>query len=188
LAQLATSLLPLIPDQPAAIERLTAIINGFADQFNHAWHGVLRAKLGMQEPQDGDISLAFDLLDLMARERADFTRVFRALSGPSPGRARAEFATPAAFDTWFDRWAERMAHQDLPDAARRGAMQAVNPARIPRNHQVEQVITAALAGDMAPFARLNAALAAPFDDAPDFADYEDAPTDATRVRHTFCGT
>ena len=75
------------------------------------------------------------------------------------------------------------------DAATRMArMQAVNPALIPRNHRVEEVIQAALAGDFAPFHRLNTALSEPFADDPAMADLTQAPAPEAEVTQTFCGT
>jgi uncharacterized protein YdiU (UPF0061 family) len=53
---------------------------------------------------------------------------------------------------------------------------------------VEAAISAAVAGDLAPFERLHAALADPFAEAPGFADLEAAPEPAERVHATFCGT
>ncbi len=188
LAQLATALLTLIPDREAGIEMFTAAVNGFAARFDAEWHGVLRAKLGLGTAQPDDPALAFDLLARMADNGADFTRSFRALSGADPRQARDEFIDPTAFDAWFATWQDRLAQEGAGDAARRARMQAVNPARIARNHRVEQVIEAAVAGDLAPFETLMAALAHPFDEDPAHAAYADPPLDGEHVTRTFCGT
>jgi uncharacterized protein YdiU (UPF0061 family) len=188
LAQLATALLPLIPDRDAGIDSFTAAINGFSDRFDAAWDGVLRAKLGLATQAIDDGELARDLLAIMAANSADFTNTFRALSGPDPRRARDHLIDPTALDPWLERWQARLAaeHRTPPD--RIAAMQATNPARIPRNHRIEQAIQAAITDDFAPFERLMAALAQPFSDDPAFADYADPPTENERVTATFCGT
>jgi uncharacterized protein YdiU (UPF0061 family) len=67
-------------------------------------------------------------------------------------------------------------------------MRLVNPALIPRNHRVEQVIAAAREGDLVPFERLRSALSRPFVEAPEFAEYALAPQPGERVLRTFCGT
>jgi uncharacterized protein YdiU (UPF0061 family) len=188
LAQLATALLPLLPDRDAGIERFTELVNGFSDRFDDEWHAVLRAKLGLDTEQDDDATLAFDLLERMAQNSADFTRTFRALSGPDPRAARDEFIDPTALDPWLDRWQARLATEAREDAARIAAMQATNPARIPRNHRVEEAITAGVAGDFTPFETLMKALAHPFADDPDLTAYEAPPTNEERVLRTFCGT
>jgi uncharacterized protein YdiU (UPF0061 family) len=67
-------------------------------------------------------------------------------------------------------------------------MRAANPAFIPRNHRVEQMIEAAVAGDYAPFERLLDVLARPYTDQPDADDLKRPPTPAEVVENTFCGT
>ena len=67
-------------------------------------------------------------------------------------------------------------------------LQRVNPAVIPRTHRIEQAIQAAVAGDFAPFERLNAALALPFEVSPDDKDLTRPPTEEEIVPQTFCGT
>ena len=188
LAQLATALLPLMPDRDAAIEDFTEAVNGFADRFDAAWHGVLRAKLGLAEDREGDAALAFDLLDRMAAGGADFTNTFRALSGESPEAAAAGFAEPEALSPWLDDWRARLAAEGRGETARMAAMAAVNPAIIPRNHRVEEVISAALSGDYGPFHRLGAALSRPYDPGPEDLDLAAPPAPDEVVRATFCGT
>ena len=63
------------------------------------------------------------------------------------------FLDPSAFDAWATGW-----HALCPDA---GAMDAVNPAYIPRNHLVEEALTAATEGDLDPLERLLDAVTAP---------------------------
>jgi uncharacterized protein YdiU (UPF0061 family) len=188
LAQLATALLPLMPDRDAGIEAFTEAVNGFAARFDTAWHGVLRAKLGLATAQEEDAALAFDLLERMARNEADFTRVFRALSSAEPARARDEFIDPTAFDAWAGRWRARLAAEGRAEPERIAAMAAVNPARIPRNHRVEEAIAGAVAGDLGPFEALMGALADPYAEDPGLAAFEAPPPEAQRVTRTFCGT
>jgi uncharacterized protein YdiU (UPF0061 family) len=188
LAQLATALLPLMADRDAAIEAFTEAVNGFADLFDAAWHRVLRAKLGLATEEEGDAALAFELLDLMAKGEADFTNTFRALSGDDPAAAGAEFSDPEALDQWLPAWRARLGREGRDEAARVAAMEAVNPALIPRNHRVEEAISASLTGDMAPFERLVGALAHPFDPPEGDLDLATPPAPEERVTQTFCGT
>ena len=68
-------------------------------------------------------------------------------------------------------------------------MRAVNPAFIPRNHRIEEVIEAAVvAADFTPFEALLLILAKPFEFQPGFAHYMDPPQVHERVCQTFCGT
>ena len=188
LAQLATALLPLMPDKDDAIEIFTEEINRFPDLFNTALHRILRGKLGLSTVEEDDIALAFDLLNLMETGAADFTRTFRALSGAQPGSAVEEFASPQGLIEWLPRWQDRLTREPGDDRSRQAAMQAVNPAFIPRNHRVEEMIEAAVSGDYGPFFKLHEILKRPFDDQPEYSAYQTAPGEEEEVTRTFCGT
>lgn len=181
LAQFATCLLPLMGEREAAIAAATAALDGFAPIYQAEWLRRFAAKIGISAPQPEDGDLIETLLSRMALLRADFTRVFAGLAN---GTAHAEFAEPEAFDHWAEAWRARIAQKADPQAV----MAAANPRRIPRNHRIEAVIAAAVAGDMAPFHHLHAALSAPFEDRPDWAGLAAAPAPDEVVQRTFCGT
>jgi len=181
LAQFATALLPLIDDdQDKAVEVATEAVNRFPDLFARAWAEVFGAKLGLTEWQEGDAQLVNDLLAAMQTGRADFTNTF---AGLADGTAEAAFADPAPFAPWAERYRQRLAAQGGADTA---AMARANPQVIPRNHQVEAVIAAAVKGDYAPFHRLLATVTQPFETPPD--DLRQPPAPEEEVRMTFCGT
>ncbi len=117
----------------------------------------------------------------MAKGQADFTNTFRALP---TGKARDQFSDPALFDAWEKDWTARLA----VDSDAEARMNAANPAFIPRNHRIEEMIEAAVAGDYAPFERLMTVLSRPFDDQPDHAELARAPLPDEIVPATFCGT
>jgi uncharacterized protein YdiU (UPF0061 family) len=198
LACLAQALLPLLgPDEDAARSEAQEAIDAFPDRYQATWLAGMRRKLGLAEARDGDRALAQDLLGRMAENGADFTLTFRRLSdaeGPGAGpeadaAIRGLFKDPAAFDTWVTRWRRRLAEESRDAAGRRAAMRAANPAFIPRNHLVEEVIRAAVdAADLAPFNELMTVLALPYDDQPAFARYTEPPRPNQVVRETFCGT
>ena len=185
LARLAEALLPLIhPDENAAIKAAEQVLEGFGPAFEAAWLATFRAKIGLTTQEPGDRALIQGLLARMAGCRADFTATFRALAG---GDAAEHVTDPGAWDSWAPEWRARLAREPDPDGAP-ALMRAANPAFIPRNHQVEAMIQAALTGDFAPFHRLLAVLSRPFDDQPDAADLARPPAPGEEVRQTFCGT
>jgi len=195
LASFASSLLPLIDaNEDKAISAAEAAVGAFVDQFNEAWSGELRSKIGLQEEQDGDAGLAQDLLNRMADNTADFTLTFRRLSElaahdtAADARVAALFNDPQSFHEWAGKWRVRLARETADDATRQAAMRATNPAYIARNHRIQQVIDAALAGDMAPFESLVEILSKPFDEQPEHAQYQNPPHPEEVVRETFCGT
>lgn len=194
MAQLASAILPLIdPDEAKAIELATQAVHKFADYYDAAWKQVFQAKIGLPGAEPQNAQLVQELLDIMAKGQADFTRTFRALSGladaaGSDEPARCEFVDPTAFDVWAKDWRVQLVNSGVPEAKRQAAMQAANPAFIPRNHRVEEVIQAALNDDLAPFERLLLAVLHPYADQPDMADLQAAPEPDEVVRQTFCGT
>lgn len=191
LARFAETLLPLLAtDQDAALERARAAVNGFADRFEAAYLGVLRAKLGLATAEDDDLALANDLLKTMAANGADFTLTFRRLcdAAEDVGKddaVRGLFIDPTAFDAWAKRWHERRAREDR--GADTATMRRINPAFIPRNHNVETALAAAISGDLGPFDELLSVLSRPYEDKPGFERYAD-PGPAQPSYRTFCGT
>ena len=181
LAQLATALLPLIEDMKDA----QAAVDRFPGLFRDAWLAVFRAKLGLQAADEGDDKLILALLDAMAKGKADFTNSFRSLGSP---KARDGFSDPELYDAWETSWKERLGRESAVPDDRAESMHAANPALIPRNHRIEQAIQAAIAGNLGPFERLNAALLAPFSDAERFVDLAKPPNESEVVCQTFCGT
>jgi len=180
LARLAETLLPLIDeDGEAAAEAATEVLNGFAGACQRHWDEGMAAKLGLAAP---DRELVKDLLELMRAQKVDFTGFFRALSA---GTARTMFGEPEPFGAWAAR---RAAALPADPAAVAAAMDRVNPAYIPRNHRVEEVLAQAALGEMGPFHRLLDAVSRPFEERPGLEDCA-GPAPAGSARHvTYCGT
>jgi uncharacterized protein YdiU (UPF0061 family) len=194
IARFAETLLPIIDaNLEHAVALANEVIATFAGRFTEHWHAGLRRKLGLSTLRDGDQELAADLLDAMHRHGADFTLTFRGLceaaANPPGAQLRQLFANASDYVEWEQRWHARAALDSQPPAARVEAMCRVNPAYIPRNHRIEQVIVAAVEReDFAPFEQMAAVLSQPFrsraaDDA-----YAVPPQPHERVLRTFCGT
>ncbi|MGL4234883.1 protein adenylyltransferase SelO [Tabrizicola sp.] len=176
LARLAETLLPFLdPDQNKAVEIANDRLTGIAARYRTEWTAVMRRKLGLIGEDPEDATLADDLLTAM--EGADWTLTFRRLADPAT--LRPLFDDFRAMEAWLPRWKAR---------AGEGAAQRIakaNPAVIPRNHKVEEALTAATNGDMAPFHALLAAIQDPFTEAEAF--MLPAPTSFGQYV-TFCGT
>ena len=179
MAQLATSLLQQMDDKETAVEDATEIVHDMPELIEAAWLRRFAAKLGISNPRPEDVDLINELLSLMQTDGADFTNTFRALGTE---QARDQFTDRDAFDTWAENWRSRIKDEPDPQAV----MQAANPAVIPRNHRIEQMIEAAVAGDMAPFERLMKALSTPFVETDP--ELQRPPTEDEIVPATFCGT
>ena len=189
MARLAECLLLLMDDD---VERALAMaredLAGFGPQFEAAHMAGMRHKLGLARPLDGDGALIEDWLALLEAGRADFTLGFRGLAAAAEDDAPAWLVAVPGFDAWAARWRARLGDEKMAPAARAGAMRAVNPAVIPRNHRIEAVIRAAVdEDDFAPFHALVTRLETPFADLPGGPDLLPPRADE-RVQATFCGT
>ena len=177
MAQLATALIQLCDDKDAAVEQATAIVHAMPAQLQVAWLRRFGAKIGLPDATPGDQPLIEELLALMQAQGADFTNTFASLGQDA---ARDQFTDRAAFDAWAAKWRDRGPDRDV--------MAQANPQIIPRNHRIEAMIEAAVAGDMEPFNRLMTALSRPFDVPAEFDDLRRPPTQDEIVPATFCGT
>jgi serine/tyrosine/threonine adenylyltransferase len=195
LARFAETLLPIIDaNAERAVQLASDVISTFGVRFAEASLAGLRRKLGLSAPEDGDAALAEDLLDAMQRNQADFTLTFRGLCDAAEteegdARLRSLFANPRDYDEWAARWRARLAREPLEPRARALLMRQANPAVIPRNHRIEQVIHAAVESqDFGPFAELSIVLSQPYQPPDGFDSYAAPPEPGERVLQTFCGT
>jgi uncharacterized protein YdiU (UPF0061 family) len=195
LARFAETLLPIIgAGADRAVELASEVLATFSSRFSDLSLAGARRKLGLSSSEDGDAALTDDLLDAMHRNQADFTLTFRRLCDAAEGEAgdagvRSLFVNPRDYDEWAGRWRARMSREPLEPRVRAESMRQANPAVIPRNHRIEQVINAAVEGqDFEPFAKLSAALSQPYRSQEGFESYADPPQPGERVLKTFCGT
>ena len=136
LARLAETLLAFLHEnREEAIRIATERIEAFPAIYTRHWLAGFRRKIGLVAEEDGDLDLIQALLDAMQLARADFTITFRALSNGEE---------PEALADWLPQWRERLARDPQTAEERRALMRAVNPAYIPRNHRVEEMIQAAV--------------------------------------------
>lgn len=174
LARLADALLPLIDeDEGKAVEFALDSIHRFRSLYESAWDGVLRRKLGLTTPMSGDSELMDEWLALLEASQLDWTNAFRSLSnGLCPG---------TGFEDWFEKW-NRRGSIDLE------SMLAGNPARIPRNHWVEQALSLAHDGDLSLFLRMLTSVQRPYEELSEFEAFTHPPLAEEVVPATFCGT
>jgi uncharacterized protein YdiU (UPF0061 family) len=192
LARLGEPLLPLLGAEPeTAIAAATEVLQSFPDRYDAYWVRGMHAKLGLADGAGDDDALIGDLLALLHAQKADFTSCFRALAASllaDAAPARSLFTEPRAFDAWSDRWRAQLPSRASDLRAIAEAMDRVNPVYIPRNHQVEEALAAATAGDLQPFRRLLDVLAQPFERRPGLEPYAAPAPPSFGAYRTFCGT
>jgi uncharacterized protein YdiU (UPF0061 family) len=181
LARLAEALLPLLhEDREEAIRIATERIEAFPAIYTRHWLQAFRHKIGLASEEDGDMDLIQSLLDALQLKRSDFTISFRGL---------ANGEEPEALADWLPKWRERLARDPQDDKQRQALMRGANPAYIPRNHLVEEMIQAAVErDDYAPFESMLRILMTPYEEQPGAGRYAEAPADTEKVYRTFCGT
>ncbi len=192
LARLAETLVSLVDDDfDIAAEALTAALNGFEARYRSHWVVGMRAKLGLTTEQDGDGDFFDELLSLLQTGQLDYTSSFRSLAAMlRDDDAESIFdANNLIASNWVSRWRSRLAAEgtDLGDVA--DSMDRVNPVYIPRNHLVDEALTAATDGDMTLFEQLLEVVTDPFverDGQERFA--QPAPAEFEQGFRTFCGT
>ncbi|WP_250007624.1 protein adenylyltransferase SelO [Actinoplanes sp. M2I2] len=186
LARLAEAMLPLLhDDEDEAVALASRALGGFRPQYQAAWSAGMRAKLGLPDGADQAVvaPLVDELLALLQAGHVDHTSFFRTLADAGrgdPGPVRRLFADPAAIDEWVARWRPLE-----PDA---DAMDRVNPLYIPRNHLVEEALSAATDGDLAPLEELLRAVTEPYEERPGLERYAAAAPPDFGAYRTFCGT
>jgi uncharacterized protein YdiU (UPF0061 family) len=200
LTRLAEALLPLLADDEQEGVRLAkGRLERFPVVFEAAHLAALRAKLGLgaRDDKQEDRAIVGELLERLASNKVDYTLFFRRLCASAQevdadAETAALFANQGAFFDWAKGWRERLSREDVEPSARAAAMRRVNPAFIPRNHRVEEIIRAAVAhGDYAPFEALLDVVTRPYDDRadrPELARFAEPPKPEECVLETFCGT
>ncbi|MEM7084083.1 MAG: YdiU family protein [Pseudomonadota bacterium] len=187
LTRFAHAIEPIVSEQTdksSSTDSTRDVLAQFGPTFEWHFNSGLARKLGLdpQHPAFGD--MVSHTLTLLTEQAIDFTQFFTALT-------RAAHGDAAQLDTygrgkplleWRARW------EDLRDTDAAKAMREANPVIIARNHQVENALAAATAGDFTLFDRLNDALATPFASQEAYRDLEQPPRPEQRVTRTFCGT
>jgi len=189
LTRLAETLLPLLNEEEGSAEAGLASAHEALGRFEGVYEGArdagFRAKLGLTEERGGDVALVEDLLQRMEAGGADFTLTFRGLAD---GTAREMFREAAGFDAWERVWRERLELEGGLSKEKMEAMRGVNPAYIPRNHRVEEVIQAGMMGDFGPFEELVKVLARPYEEQVGMERFAEPAKADEAVLRTFCGT
>jgi len=160
---LGQALYPLIGNE----ELTLAALESYKTVFPREYEARMRAKLGLADAQDGDRALIERVLQLLAKDRVDYTIFWRRLSqfvaGAPAEPVRDLFLDREGFDAWLLDFGVR-----LPaDRQAAGlAMLRTNPKFVLRNHLGELAIRRAREKDMGGVAELLSIVQAPFDEHP----------------------
>ncbi|MEM6650490.1 MAG: protein adenylyltransferase SelO family protein, partial [Pseudomonadota bacterium] len=129
-----------------ATEDLSAALNTYPARFEKSVFAHLTRKLGLFREMEGDQSLVIDLLSAMKKGEADYSLVFRRLSGISSPKKQALWldlfnrAGRELAQAWLTSYQARLEKEK--DPKRPAKMDAVNPKYVLRNWVAEKAIRA----------------------------------------------
>jgi len=177
MAQLANALLPIVNNDEDVLNEFKNLVQEMPNQIRSLWLKKFGKKIGISKTKPNDYKLISNFLNGLASRNEDFTISFRKLT------EEPEYFKSVDPD-WFKTWKTRISGEPDPISI----MAKANPNLIPRNHQIELAITAALNSDFDLFHRLNKALKSPYEKTLEYSDLEAIPTEEEEVLKTFCGT
>ncbi|MBC2681788.1 protein adenylyltransferase SelO [Corynebacterium anserum] len=209
LQRFAEALLPLIGQQTGvtaagAVDKANSILLRYPEYFSHAWQSGIGTALGLapiptNRSSDttaplsaSQVSVIDEFIAQLENSHADLLHVLNALARSllETGEKRKAHLSHTPLSTrWIERW---ISHNPDPEL-----MLRTNPVYIPRNHLVEEALSAAESGEMEAFHKLLKAVTEPCEtpgqirsgvDKEKESKYrETAPkTDAPYI--TYCGT
>ncbi|MDR0271782.1 MAG: protein adenylyltransferase SelO family protein, partial [Clostridiales bacterium] len=172
LCRFAESLLPLLDEDEAK-----KVISHYWECFHDNFQNGMREKLGITNSEPQDTELIEELLQLMTNHKLDFTNTFRTLS------LHLGLPNAPGLSEWQLKWQSRLGRQSQKDCVSE-IMKKHNPAVIPRNHRVEEALSAAEQGDYYVMKNLLTALKKPYEDNKEYSQ----PPQSTCKYKTYCGT
>jgi uncharacterized protein YdiU (UPF0061 family) len=165
LSCLAQALLPL-----AEKDALKAGLDTYQPLFEREYLKLMRTKFGLVDERAEDDDLIRGFLGLLQGSHADYTIVFRELSGFSTAdgatneELREHFLNRDRFDEWAARYRDRLRNECGRDDERRDRMNRVNPRYVLRNYFAQTAIEKAQNKDFSEIDRLFTLLQDPFTD------------------------
>ncbi|BFM48145.1 protein adenylyltransferase SelO [Marinomonas sp. THO17] len=147
-------------------DQLVAILQTYETQLQTHYDHLMMAKMGLQKQQDLHALLP-PLLQLMSKEKMDYTLFFRLLSSLEQNDFAPildEVIDREAMRDWLHEYQSVRLKEDGDWSSVSDAMLAVNPKFILRNYLAHEAIQAAERGDYLPFRRLLNVLNSPFAD------------------------
>ena len=190
---LAQAMLPLFDEHDGgrAVELAQDALEKYQPELVQTYAQGMRYKLGLLEARQDDHVLVTGLLQRMADNRVDYTRLFRALAdfGEDNGAAAAaEFVDRQAFYQWAENYRHRLGAEKSAAKERSRRMKQVNPKYVLRNHLAQRAIEMAEQKDFSEIDRLLNLLRRPFDEQPGNESYAALPPDWARHVSVSCSS
>jgi len=164
LSMLMRSLSPLVN-----IERMQAVLEGYAALYSDYYLGFMRKKLGLLLEDEDDLSMLRWLLSIMQQEQLDYTYFFRVLSRYTGDKtellALCELQDPLR--EWLEFYDKRLLKEETTQQARHRQMLVTNPKYVLKNYMLQYAIDKANRGDYNGVDELLKLARSPFDEHPE---------------------
>ena len=186
LARFAECLIPLIDkNEDQAIKTATKIIDNFQTIYEQKWLDMMKSKLGLIGYNKDDLKLINSLLNWMKKSKADYTNTFCYLMGMP---IKDEIYNDKNFIEWLQVWRKRSTLNNTNKENQFQLMKKVNPVIIPRNHKVEEALTAADKDNFDVVKNLLSVLKYPYDIKKNITEFQKPAEFSNTKYQTFCGT
>lgn len=191
LMRLGETLAPLInKDFTKAKEQINTKMHEFKLKYEKRYLEVMSRKIGIPSPDSKSKSLIEELLIILEDEEADYTLAFRVIAhelDDSKLLDKKLFIKTKNMYQWLEKWKAYLKEKGIPLNEAAEIMFKVNPAYIPRNHKIEEVIQSVMEdGNATKMYKLVKALSKPYKE--EFVEYMKPPLVHERIIKTFCGT
>ena len=187
LARFAETLLPLLhKDQNKAVDLAQELISEFSSLYYDEWIKGMRCKLGMFNEELEDKDIIEELLNMMEKNKADYTNTFRGLTLDC--LEDMDLFKTEEFSKWKAKWQDRLKRQGESKEQAYSLMKNSNPSIIPRNHRVEEALGAAEKGDYEVMKKLLKVLLQPYEYSYEQEAYSVLSKNTNNNYQTFCGT
>lgn len=152
-------------------EQLVSILDQYEPKLIQFYQIEMRAKLGLQQEQEGDRVLLASLFSTLEKAKTDYTIFFRALSNITESADQSHvlslFEQQDEIAEWMNRYIIRRQSEEQDWQQVNLEMLATNPKFILRNYLAQTAIMHAEKGDFSYFKKLLETLATPFDEQED---------------------
>lgn len=188
LSRFAETLLPLIHEnKEEAIKLAQDTVSEFFELYHNNWLSGMRSKLGIFNKENEDEKLIESLLNMMQKYNEDYTNTFIKLTFNKLDNST--MLETLEFKDWYNKWQERLQRQEESKEKSNDLMRNSNPAVIPRNHRVEEALSAAdEKGNYTLMESLLKVLSEPYAHTAEQAEYAELLPASSCKYKTFCGT
>jgi uncharacterized protein YdiU (UPF0061 family) len=171
-------------------DEITDCLQQYENEYLQHFRTIMATKIGLLEYKPEDEQLINQLLNIMAKDKVDYTLFFRKLCDFSASNqtVRDYFIDRDQFDSWAISYLQRLEAQSTTDKQRQKSMQQVNPVYVLRNYMAQTAIEAAEDGDYSEVELLLSILSNPYVVHPEAKKYQGLPPDWASTISVSCSS